>query len=71
MPDFLERDLKTEYGASSAIPYKIMNRRHDDEAQPCVWCISRRGSDPENAGGLRWAILSRPVSSIAVLPVLA
>ena len=25
MPEFLERDLKREYGAKSKIPYKIMN----------------------------------------------
>jgi hypothetical protein len=26
MPDFLERKLKAEYGANSAIPYKVMNK---------------------------------------------
>lgn len=26
MPKFLERELKKEYGASSDIPYKIMNK---------------------------------------------
>jgi len=26
MPEFLERKLKREYGASSKIPYKVMNR---------------------------------------------
>lgn len=26
MPDFLERKLKAEYGATSATPYKIMNK---------------------------------------------
>jgi hypothetical protein len=25
MPKFLERKLKAEYGANSAIPYKVMN----------------------------------------------
>ena len=27
MPKFLENELKKEYGANSAIPYKIMNAR--------------------------------------------
>lgn len=26
MPKFLENKLKTEYGAKSAVPYKIMNK---------------------------------------------
>ena len=26
MPEFLERKLKREYGSSSKIPYKVMNR---------------------------------------------
>lgn len=26
MPAFLERKLKAEYGADSAVPYKIMNK---------------------------------------------
>jgi hypothetical protein len=26
MPKFLERKLQAEYGANSAVPYKIMNR---------------------------------------------
>ena len=26
MPKFLERKLQAEYGASSAVPYKIMNK---------------------------------------------
>lgn len=25
MPEFLERELKTEYGEDSAVPFKIMN----------------------------------------------
>jgi len=27
MPKFMERKLKSEYGADSSIPYKIMNSR--------------------------------------------
>ncbi len=27
MPDFLEKKLKTEYGAKSKIPYKVMNAK--------------------------------------------
>jgi hypothetical protein len=26
MPEFLERKLRAEYGADSAIPYKVMNK---------------------------------------------
>lgn len=27
MPEFLEKQLKAEYGANSSIPYKIMNAK--------------------------------------------
>jgi hypothetical protein len=68
MPKFLENKLKAEYGANSAVPYKVMNAigaMHGNKITPKGVAMQKKHI-ADVAGGLKQP--SKPVSRRPYLP---